>query len=170
MNIGCLKIIYFGLAQSILKYGIIAWGGASKSVMNKLKITQKLILKIIFNKPFRFSTDSLFAESNIFDLNKLYLFAIGQYIYLSRHKNYLQFSEHLYFTRSKEKNNCKLTKHYKTISARQLNVIAPKLYNEFPVIIKSAIFQSNKIIFIKKFKKWLTDTSLSNITHLLNLN
>ena|SRR5436190_4942643 len=51
-----LKTIYFAYVQSILLFGIIAWGGAYKSVTCPLQITQKSILKAALKKPRRYPT------------------------------------------------------------------------------------------------------------------
>ncbi|KAG8299984.1 hypothetical protein J6590_087770 [Homalodisca vitripennis] len=54
-----------GPVQSILQYGIIAWGGAFKTIIDPLNVIQKSILKAALNKPKRFSSNELFIESDI---------------------------------------------------------------------------------------------------------
>ncbi|KAF0771556.1 neuroblastoma-amplified sequence-like [Aphis craccivora] len=46
LNTHWLKNTYFALSQSIIEYGIVAWGGASQT-----HTAQNTILKIIFRKP-----------------------------------------------------------------------------------------------------------------------
>ena len=74
LNSGTLKLMYFGLIQSHLTYGISLWGAASTVTMNKIFIIQKKALRAIFHKPFGTHTDLLFKLSNIlkvYDLHKL---------------------------------------------------------------------------------------------------
>ena len=47
MTIKTLIMIYYALFNSIISYGIIAWGGAYDNVMNSLQSIQNRILKII---------------------------------------------------------------------------------------------------------------------------
>lgn len=44
-----LNIIYFAMTQSILQYGITAWGGLGIVANNKSIIAQKITIKIILN-------------------------------------------------------------------------------------------------------------------------
>ena len=39
--------VYFSIAYSHLLYGITAWGGAAAKYLNKIKVQQNLIVKII---------------------------------------------------------------------------------------------------------------------------
>ena len=49
LNILCLK--NFALTQSLIEYGIVAWGGAVKTIITSIRIAQNMILKIIYKKP-----------------------------------------------------------------------------------------------------------------------
>lgn len=40
-----IKTVYYAYVQSIIQYGIIAWGGVSKNALSQLNITQKAIMK-----------------------------------------------------------------------------------------------------------------------------
>lgn len=66
------KILHLALVQSHLSYGIITWGSLHNNYMKKIVISQKWILKIIFNKEFRYPSDKLFQESQLFDVRQLY--------------------------------------------------------------------------------------------------
>jgi len=39
LNKQLIRITYFAMAQSIIQYGLIAWGGCNASLKNKLLIT-----------------------------------------------------------------------------------------------------------------------------------
>nr|QQJ42582.1 chitinase 6-2 [Sogatella furcifera] len=49
------RSVYFAFVQSLLQYGIVAWGGASAAVLEPLAVTQRALMKIILKKPVRYS-------------------------------------------------------------------------------------------------------------------
>ncbi|KAJ8909279.1 hypothetical protein NQ315_003485 [Exocentrus adspersus] len=51
-----LKVLYYGLCQSLLKYAIIAWGSAYKTTLKKIDTTQNILVRICLSKPFDYST------------------------------------------------------------------------------------------------------------------
>lgn len=69
-------MLYFAFVQSILQYGIIAWGSANKTHLILLKTTQNIILRVILNKHNRFSSNLLYKEFKVFDIVDLYKYKI----------------------------------------------------------------------------------------------
>ena len=64
--------IYHSLIAPYLRYGVIAWGQASKSQLNKLLVLQKRALRFIhFAKPRDYAI-SLFINTKILPINFLY--------------------------------------------------------------------------------------------------
>ncbi len=55
------RMVYYGLMNPILEYGCIAWGGLYNNHLELLNITQRKILKIMFNKPWDYPTTELFT-------------------------------------------------------------------------------------------------------------
>ena len=68
-----LKSIYFALGQSILTYCIAIWGGTAKTTLIKLERAQRTTLKVMYNKPFRFSTQELYREIQVLSIRQLYI-------------------------------------------------------------------------------------------------
>ncbi|VEN51489.1 unnamed protein product, partial [Callosobruchus maculatus] len=92
-----LEIIYRALVQSHIVYAI-SIGGANEKHMKVLEIAQKLILKIIYNKLYRYQTEELFKETKFFDVRQLFFhYIISQYKKNYRHST----SSHDYKTRTK---------------------------------------------------------------------
>jgi len=60
------------MTQSLLQYGIIAWGGLGIVAHNKLLTAQKSIVKIILNKPKTYSLEKLFKDMNVFNIKQLF--------------------------------------------------------------------------------------------------
>lgn len=77
-NIGVLRIQPY--IQSLLFFGIIAWGGAQNSILSPLIITQNSILKEGLNKCKKFSSDVLFREANILTIRQLFIKNLLVYI------------------------------------------------------------------------------------------
>nr|CAH7765302.1 unnamed protein product [Callosobruchus chinensis] len=92
-----LRTLYFGLIQSHLNYGIIAWGGASSIHLRSLVIMQKYIMKIIYKKPRTFPSDELFRFTKLLDIRQLYTQAL--LIYQYKHKEQIHKLHHNYSTR-----------------------------------------------------------------------
>jgi hypothetical protein len=109
-----MKQVYYAYIQSILQYGIIAWGGAYKTILNPLSIAQKLIIKSALRKPQRYPTDTLFEEFNVLNVSQLYIRTLVLYIF--KHKSSL-FSN--------------ICHNYNTRSALNIGIINPRLIKTF---------------------------------------
>lgn len=74
--------IYIALAQSVIGYCAPIWGGASKTKFLELERAQRALIKIMFFKPYRFPTETLYTISDLLSVRKLYLLQI----ILKKHK------------------------------------------------------------------------------------
>ncbi|KAL1447745.1 hypothetical protein WDU94_009825, partial [Cyamophila willieti] len=101
LNKTLLKEVYYALCQSSLEYGICAYGRANKTTLESIKVTQNTILKIIFKKDRLFSTDSLYRETKILNINCLFKRNICTYIFKNKDK-VMNYSEHTYNLRRKK--------------------------------------------------------------------
>jgi hypothetical protein len=77
LPIDTLKIIYYASVHSIMSYGIIFW--ATSTDANKVFLTQKKILRIIYNIGPRDSCRKIFKENHIFTFFSQYIYS---YLYL----------------------------------------------------------------------------------------
>uniref|UniRef100_A0A0A9YPH7 Putative RNA-directed DNA polymerase from transposon BS n=2 Tax=Lygus hesperus TaxID=30085 RepID=A0A0A9YPH7_LYGHE len=68
-----IKLVYYTMLQSVLQYGIIAWGGTYSSHINKLHVRQKIIIKIMLSLPRRTPSVNLFDIAKIFTIKQLYI-------------------------------------------------------------------------------------------------
>ena len=64
-----IRPIYFSYIYSRIKYGIEVYGSCRKSLLNKLQVTQNKLLKVLSKKPFRYDTNLLHKENNIFKID-----------------------------------------------------------------------------------------------------
>lgn len=69
------------MTQSILQYGITAWGGLGIVASNKILRAQKSIIKIILKKPKTYPTTQLYKEFNVYTVQKLFHRNSLYYIY-----------------------------------------------------------------------------------------
>lgn len=76
-----LKIAYYAYVQSLLSFGIIAFGGAYKTILQPLFVIQKSILKVAFKKYQRYPTDNLFSEIGVLTVRQLFVKVILVHIY-----------------------------------------------------------------------------------------
>lgn len=67
------KIVYLALCQSIIMYGISAWGGANKSSIITIERAQRCILKIINFKHYRYPTTKLYKEFGVLNIRQLFI-------------------------------------------------------------------------------------------------
>jgi hypothetical protein len=78
-----LNRIYVALAQSVITYCIPVWGGATKTKLLELERSQRSLIKIMYSKPWKYSTENLYKISNLLTVRKLYILNIV----LIAHKN-----------------------------------------------------------------------------------
>jgi hypothetical protein len=109
-----VKQIYYAYIQSLLQYGIIAWGGGYKTVLSPLSIIQKIIIKTALNRPRMYSTDALFQEFKVSTVTQLYIKTLILYIYKRKSTLF-----------------CNIEHNYLTRSAINVGIIAPKLIKTF---------------------------------------
>jgi hypothetical protein len=79
-DIHIAKLIYVAYVQSILQYGILAWGGAASCYMDKIFIMQKHIIRAALGKPRLYPSSELFNELGVLTVRELYSRSIIQYI------------------------------------------------------------------------------------------
>ena len=67
-----LNIIYLGLFESVMSYGIVTWGGASRNIIKPLDILNRFALKAIYNKTKRYSTKLLYEETKLLNVKQIF--------------------------------------------------------------------------------------------------
>lgn len=72
-SIDLLRTIYFALCQSLITYCIDCWGGASKTYLLEVERAQRSVLKVMLKKPYRYPTNSLYAESSVLSVRQLFI-------------------------------------------------------------------------------------------------
>ena len=160
------KLVYFGLVQSRIQYGIIAWGSAYDHYLQQLMSVQNVILKIIQNKEKRFSTEALYEIANVFPVRKLFVASLNQFVY--RHKLTTPCSnKEKIITRSKTNKHLFQIRVNKGITQRHPIFLSSKLYNLIPLHIRN--IESNKG-FKYSMKKWMKMYPMNKLNNIINCN
>ena len=82
-NVGMIKLkhcfpqptltsLYYAIVYPYLNYGVLAWGNANKTLMDRLLLLQKKAMIIICNSDYRAHTDNLFSTNRILRVNEIY--------------------------------------------------------------------------------------------------
>lgn len=117
-----LNKIYIALTQSILKYCIPVWGGSTKMKILELERAQRLLLKVMYFKPRRFSTEILYQYADLLTVRKLYILNVVLKVHRS-----IGYDPTL---NKKRRNNVVAFRPTKTVFARrQYGKQSARLYN-----------------------------------------
>ena len=76
-----LFMLYSSLILPYLNYGLLVWGNTHHTLLERVLLLQKRVIRIICNAPIRSHTDPLFFENNILKIKDLYLFQLGQFMF-----------------------------------------------------------------------------------------
>lgn len=145
LPINILKMTYKSLVESILTYGIIIWGGTYNSQLKNVKITQKWILKVMLWKNRRYSTEQLFLDSNVLNVNGLYILNVAKFIYRNRELRVP--TNHIHNTRQNERKALIIPRPNSNLYKKSIGFMGPKIYNIIPDYLKTI---NNYKLFCKK--------------------
>lgn len=145
-----LKMVYYALAESILRYGISIWGGTYVTNIEMIKSSQRYLLKVILHKDKRYPTNLLFEEFDVLDITQLYIHSVLSFTYKNR--DIKEIIGHQYQTRNKSKECIRTPQISKTSTQRFITYFGPKCFNILPLEIRQI---NNKALFNKKAKLYL---------------
>ena len=150
MSTNTLFLIYYAFFHSVITYGIIAWGGAYNNQVKILQNLQNRILKIISKNTFVVNNYPLQVEQ---------MFKLESVVF-----HYSELTE-IYKT-SVNKTRFKsipLPKIHKTISYKDSNFIAVKIFNQLPEnlkVLSNKQTKFNKKMIKSKLKNWIRNNVL----------
>lgn len=153
LNKNLLINIYKSLIESLIRYGIIVWGGLYRNSLKQLNVVQNYILKVMYRKRRRYSTDLLYSEE-IFNVRSLYV--LSACIYVHKSLDLKVIINHSYETRGKVNKHLEIPNVNKSINQRFVNYLAPKFYNIIPDEIKQ-IFNTKS--FSKRCRSFIYENA-----------
>lgn len=152
-----LRMVYFSLAESLIRYCILIWGGLYQESLKALNIIQRGILKILFKKDRKHSTEALFSEVEVMTVRQLYVCSCLMWMY--RNNNGSNDEQSVHYLRDEI-----VTRHHRAAEVpffrsshlqRFVFFQGPKLFNMLPPEIKEISTKS-------RFKKTIIRFIMSN--------
>lgn len=70
-----LRVVYGALAESLIKYCILVWGGVYQEHVKNLNVIQNTLLKILFKRKRLYSTESLYTGLKVMNVKQLYAYS-----------------------------------------------------------------------------------------------
>ena len=68
-----IEILYYSMIYSRIKYGIIVYGFATKTNLNKIQTLQNQLMKVLTSRDYRFYTNDLQTKHNILKVEDIFL-------------------------------------------------------------------------------------------------
>lgn len=128
-----LRMLYFGLVQSVLQYGLIFWG--SSSHFGKAFIAQKRILRTMFNVHPTTTCKDLFTRAKIMTLPSLYIYRLILYIRSNEHK--FKKNEDIHSHDTRQKNNIHQNYSRLKVGQNSPDYVGIKMFNKFKLIYEN---------------------------------
>lgn len=148
-----LKMVYFALVESIINYGLVVWGSAGKTVMAKLQVAQKWVIKIMLFKKKRYPTELVYKDSNLLSPNQMYIKSIIRF--MLKNNYYKDCVNHGKNTRNAVQNNLILQKPRYAVCQNHIYCLGPKVFNELPVEIRTKPYHKVG----REITKWLIESN-----------
>lgn len=146
---------YYASVYSILNYGVILWGQSLE--WEQVFITQKRIIRLMFDLPYRTSCRGTFIKHKIFTLVSIYLFRILKYIH-SNKKCFLKHKDvHTHDTRNSGKLYIERAQH--SFLFRSPIHSGCKIYN----ILPEQITNLSDVKFMKTLRAVLTENAFYSV-------
>lgn len=155
-----LKMVYFALIESVINYGIVVWGNAGTTIMSKLMIAQKWVIKVILFKKKRYPTELVYRDSGLLSPSQLYIKAVIRFMLKTTY--YRENILHGVNTRNAAQNNLVLCNPRHSLCQKHIYYIGPKIYNSLPQNIRSRPYHKVK----KEIVHWILETD-STVTYMM---
>lgn len=162
VSIDVLRLVYFGLFQSIISYGVIFWGGASES--DQVFITQKRAVRYMCGAAPRTSCRAYFRDLQILTFPCLYIYSLIIHIKKSGYDTKRR-DVHDHDTRNKNL----LQGPYNRLSVTQQNpqYMGIKLFNHLTALQKSITEVKSFEVFKRQLKYFLSERCYYSVDEFL---
>lgn len=145
LNYNAVKIAYYGLVYSRIRYAILLWGGSTD--LSKVFIWQKKIFRIMFHLKLTESCRGLFKRNGYLTVAGLYIFEC--ILFLKKNRNEFVNDEFKHNFNTRNKNSIyRFENHRLTLTEKKPHYSAIKFFNHLPMEIKdteSYILFKNKL-------------------------
>lgn len=165
LNLNEFKMVYCAFVQSVLNYGIVAYGGTYKTILEPLSVVQKTLIKVGLQKNKRYPTELLFKETSILTLRQLYVKTLLTYTFLHKELVLTPIS-HSYQTRNAQNIGIQMPRVTKSCNNTNSFFIANFLYRNIPAEIRDAEMSISS--FKRLITAWLINLGSDNVEALLS--
>lgn len=148
LDLKLARMVYFAIVQSIIQYGIIAWGGTYTTTISPLTNLLSKIIKICLRKQKFYSTTRAFAELKVMNIGQIFICTLLKFVY----NNITIFPMHTTSHLTRRQANCPLAvpKYKKTVCQRHSSFLGPTMYNRLESDFKNALNNTNYIQILNK--------------------
>lgn len=157
--------IYHALFYSILRYGILVWGGTNKNNIRQVEIIQKRVLKVINNKPPTYPSEMLYKEAE--QLNLKETFGLQAIINICRKGINIGCNQtEQKHTRQTEKQLLRIPAKRKAIGQRTSDFIGIRLINNMPTTLRRKLMNysnSKKKAITSEIVQWFKNINIENV-------
>ncbi len=152
-----LLTLYYSLFYSHINYGLMLWGSASKTILNKIIVMQKKAIRLITGSHYNAHTTPLFTELKVLKFEDMYDLQLSKFIFCLYQNNIpkplqsffsLNSDTHNYSTRNQ--NNPSLPLHKCNVTAMSIFSKSYKLWYCMDLYLKSSVSLS---VFSYRYKK-----------------
>lgn len=142
-----LRMVYVALAESIIRYCILIWGGLFQESLGQLNVTQNTLIKILFKKERLYSTKLLYSELGLMNTRQLYTYRCLEWMFNRKH----EYSKVILNRNTRYSSHLEVPFFYKTHLQRFAFFHGPKLYNLLPSETKNITSKNKYIIEITNY-------------------
>ena len=159
-----LRTLYCTLVLPYINYGILIWGKACKTYLEKIHKLQKWAVRIISNSHYRSHSAPLFQKHDILNVHDSYKLELGVFMY-KYFNGLLPMSFNTFFTKlsdihnydTRNKSNYNPTRNRKVFADKAIRTTGPILWNSIDKSIKN-------VISTKHFRKLYKSSLVSSYT------
>ena len=161
LTIDHIRTIYYALIYSRIKYGLAVYGTANVGIIDKVQVLQNQLLKVLTEKPYRYSTNKLHNELKLLKVEDLYKQEILTFVHNFKN-NKLPSVFDSYFTSFSNIHNID-TRYRNTnfiLPMVSSNLGSTSISFEGAVLWNNLKRSSKEILSVKSFRKSFKDTVL----------
>ena len=154
-----LYSLYCSLVLPYISYGILVWGNACKTYLDKIFKLQKWALRTISNSHYRSHSGPLFLKYNLLNVYDMYNLETGTFMYKYSNGQLPTAFDNIFTTRSKihsyqtrYKENYQQTRHVTSFSDHCIRTQGPKIWNSLDTKIQTSFSAKH---FRNQYKKCL---------------
>ena len=164
-SISTLLTLYYSFFYPHIDYGLMLWGGASKTALNKIFVIQKKAIRTIANTHYNAHTTPLFAILKVLKLEDIYEMQLAKFIF-GLYKNNMPKPLQSFFSTNSEihhygtRNRCNpiIRLHKSNVAARSIFSQSYKLWYNMESDVKGL---TSLFAFSKRYKKTILQKYLA---------